>query len=161
MASEPKKRVQASPSYSGLKPASSKASSAARGSSRKRDTRCEVLLRKALWGLGVRYRVAVDRLPGKPDVVMAKHSTVIFIDGDFWHGRDLEARLDKLREGHNAGYWVEKILKNVERDRRHDEALRASGWRVLRFWEKDVLRDAEGIARAVADLVGSRGGRQT
>lgn len=157
MASEPKKKERTSPTYSGLKPSSSRASSAARGSSRKRDTRCEVLLRKALWRLGLRYRVAVDRLPGKPDVVMAKHSTVIFVDGDFWHGRDLEARLAKLREGHNAGYWVEKIQKNVERDRRHDEALRAAGWKVLRFWEKDVLRDADGIARTVADLIEGRG----
>jgi DNA mismatch endonuclease (patch repair protein) len=64
----------------------------------------------------------------------------IFCDGDFWHGRDLAKRLTKLERGHNATYWVSKVSRNVERDRRQAQALEAAGWVVLRFWETDILR---------------------
>lgn len=147
------RKPRTTPSYAGLIAASSKASTAARATSRKRDTRCEMLLRRTLWRLGLRYRVAVSTLPGKPDVVMKKYRLAIFIDGDFWHGRDLEARLGRLAAGHNAAYWVQKILRNVERDRRHDKDLRADGWTVLRLWEKDILRDPAGAADAVLEVL--------
>ena len=79
----------------------------------------------------------------------------VFCDGDFWHGRDLSARLAKLAAGHNAPYWVAKIESNVARDRRNDAALRADGWLVLRYWESQVLRDAEEIAQSIAEVVRS------
>lgn len=141
------------PSFVGLKPASALASSTARSTSGKRDSRCELVLRKALWALGLRYRVAVKTLPGKPDIVMSRHRIAIFCDGDFWHGRDLDRRLRQLGAGHNASYWVAKIRGNVERDRRHDAALRAAGWIVLRFWERDILRASVEIARKVLEIV--------
>jgi DNA mismatch endonuclease (patch repair protein) len=73
----------------------------------------------------------------------------VFCDGDFWHGRDLAVRLAKLAKGHNAPYWVAKIQTNVARDRRHDAALAANGWTVLRYWESDVIRNASAIASEV------------
>ncbi|MDQ3300587.1 MAG: very short patch repair endonuclease, partial [Myxococcota bacterium] len=90
--------------FAGLRPSSTRATSAARGASRKRDTLPEIVLRRALFARGLRYRVAPDGLPGKPDVVFGRARVVVFCDGDFWHGRDLAARIAKLERGHNAPY---------------------------------------------------------
>jgi len=143
-------------SYKGLHSASDRASAAARGSSRKVGTRCEVLLRRALWSRGLRYRIVVPGLPGRPDIVLTRARVVVFCDGDFWHGRDLEQREERLARGHNPAYWLAKIRGNVERDRRHDEALRTAGWLVLRYWETDILRDTDSIADAIVMAVRRR-----
>jgi DNA mismatch endonuclease (patch repair protein) len=82
-------------------------------------------------------------------VVFIKQRVAVFCDGDFWHGRDLESRLAKLARGHNAAYWIAKIQRNVERDRKTTSALDAAGWIVLRFWETEVLRET----RAVVDRI--------
>lgn len=147
---------QAAPSYKGLSAASPTASRIASAGSAKRDTRPEVLLRQALWRIGLRYRVDVGSLPGRPDVVVPAARLAVFCDGDFWHGRDLRSRLKKLASGHNARYWVSKIKGNVDRDRRVDRLLNDSGWEVLRLWERDVLADPEYAARAVLRVVRSR-----
>jgi DNA mismatch endonuclease, patch repair protein len=107
--------------------------------------------------MGLRYRLDVSTLPGRPDIVLAKHRLVVFCDGDFWHGRNLDARLAKLAGGHNAAYWVKKISSNVARDRGHDASLRAAGWRVIRLWEGDILRDSEGAAMRVVDATRAGG----
>lgn len=143
-------------SFAGLKPASARASTAARGASRKRDTRCELLLRRAVWRLGLRYRIDVATLPGRPDIVFGRERVAVFCDGDFWHGRNYEERVARLQQGHNAPYWVAKIGGNVARDVRNTEVLRAEGWMVLRFWESDVLKDVEAAANQVADAVFAR-----
>ena len=78
---------------------------------------------------------------------------VVFCDGDFWHGRDLDARVGRLARGHNAPYWIAKIEANVRRDRHTDRALTESGWTVLRFWERDILRRVDEIADGVATAV--------
>jgi DNA mismatch endonuclease (patch repair protein) len=83
---------------------------------------------------------------------------VVFCDGDFWHGRDLEARIARLRNGHNAPYWVAKIQTNVARDARNTLALRQQGWTVLRFWETDILASAAAVASRVEAVL--REGRQ-
>lgn len=144
------------PSYRGLAPASPRASKAARAASRKSNTRCEVLLRRILWHRGLRYRVAVRELPGCPDIVFAKHNLVVFCDGDFWHGRDLARRLRRLADGHNAPYWMAKIRANARRDVVNNRRLAGAGWRVLRFWETDVLKDPEGAAQKILHAVARR-----
>src|SRR5215469_10089649 len=131
------KEPRVTPSFQGLQSASAFASAAARGASRKVNTRCELLLRRALWQRGLRYRLHHPGLPGRPDIVFRKHGLVVFCDGDFWHGRDLETRLTKLTRGHNAAYWVAKVKANVERDLRHTRTLKDLGWVVLRVWETD------------------------
>jgi DNA mismatch endonuclease, patch repair protein len=154
-----KANSRSTPSFEGLRAASPGRSRAARGASRKRDTKPEVALRKALFARGYRYRVDVTTLPGRPDIVFPGAKVACFVDGDYWHGRDLDDRIAKLEGGHNAAYWVKKIITNVERDRRHDAALRAAGWVVIRLWETDVNEDpataAELVCRAV--LLGSAG----
>jgi DNA mismatch endonuclease, patch repair protein len=141
--------------FLGLRPSSPRAAAAARGASRKRDTRPELALRRQLWRLGVRYRVDVRDLPGRPDIVLPRARIAIFCDGDFWHGRDLDARIAKLKRGHNAPYWVAKIAGNVARDRRNDEALAAAGWYVMRFWESDIHRDTTTIAERIRAALAS------
>lgn len=140
--------------YDGLAPASADASKAARGSSRKRDTRCELALRAALRVRGLRnYRIDVQKLPGRPDLVFTRARVVVFCDGDFWHGRDLANRLRQLTSGHNAPYWVAKIQGNVERDRRRDVELKLLGYRVIRLWESEILRDPAAAAEVVRAAV--------
>ncbi|MFP3939833.1 MAG: very short patch repair endonuclease [Thermoanaerobaculia bacterium] len=149
------------PSYRGRQPASAHASAAARGSSKKSDTRCEVLLRSVLWRDGCRFRKNVSNLPGNPDIVFTRCRVAIFCDGDFWHGRHWEERRRKLQAGTNAAYWVEKIRRNRERDREYTHLLEEGGWLVLRFWETDILADPDGIAQEVLRVVDQRGHRNT
>ena len=146
MMRSPKRRT---PSFEGLQPASKSASAAARGASKKGDTRCELVLRSELWRRGHRYRLHVPGLPGRPDIVFPRQRVVVFCDGDFWHGRDLNHRFAKLSQGHNSAYWIAKIKRNAERDVRQTRALEAAGWTVLRFWETEVLARTDEIADEV------------
>jgi DNA mismatch endonuclease (patch repair protein) len=105
--------------------------------------------------LGLRYRVNDLRLPGKPDLVFQGARLVVFVDGDFWHGRDLAERRARLAHGHNAAYWIAKVEANLARDVRQAHALEQDGWTVLRVWESDVLGDADRYARTIAEAVAS------
>ena len=142
-----------SPSYRKLRPASSKASAAARGASRKGNTLPELALRRALWQKGLRYRTHDSALPGCPDIVFRQARVAIFCDGDFWHGRELASRIALLRAGHNSAYWISKIETNVERDARNVRSLTKLGWRVLRFWESDIRRDVDRVVSTVLEAV--------
>ena len=143
---------RSTPTFAGLKPASLKARRAAQGASKKSDTKCEVVLRQTLCAMGLRYRRSVPGIPGRPDFVFPRERVVVFCDGDFWHGRNLQSRLARLSRGHNAPYWVEKICTNVQRDNAVSQRLSAVGWDVVRLWETDILRDPVGAAA----LVGAR-----
>jgi DNA mismatch endonuclease (patch repair protein) len=144
------KRQRSTPSFAGRHPASPGARQAARGASKKGDTKCEVVLRRTIWAMGLRYRRLVPGIPGRPDLLFPRQRIAVFCDGDFWHGRDLESRLARLSRGHNAPYWVEKIRTNVQRDRAVSERLSAEGWHVVRLWETEILCDPVGAAAVVA-----------
>lgn len=101
------------------------------------DTNIEVMLRKALWHNGVRYRKNFKVFDCHPDIVITKYKIAIFCDGVFWHGKEMQKRSIK----HNARYWNEKIRRNVERDLENTIELRDNGWIVLRFWEDDIQHD--------------------
>ena len=149
-------KIRKAPSFKSLAPASKAASRAASASSLKRNTRCELLLRRELSSRGIRYRLTSPSLPGKPDLVFPRAKLAVFCDGDFWHGRELRARLKRLERGHNANYWTRKIMRNVERDRAQTRALVSSGWIVLRFWESDILGDSIVIADQVERVLVER-----
>lgn len=78
---------------------------------------------------------------------------MVFCDGDFWHGRHWESRRKKLAQGSNPGYWIPKILRNKERDKEQTRVLRKAGWKVLRLWETDILRNPEAVAKKVQKVV--------
>jgi DNA mismatch endonuclease (patch repair protein) len=106
-----------------------------------RDTEPEAIFRRALRRAGLRsFRACDASLPGKPDIVLPGKGLAIFVDGDFWHGHQYQARgfesvQAQLFGVHNAEYWTTKISRNVSRDFNNTGALLSSGWRVLRFWE--------------------------
>ena len=101
----------------------------------------EQILAKKLWHMGYRYRKNDKRLPGSPDIAILRHRIAIFVDGEFWHGKDWETRKPRLQR--NREYWIEKIEENIARDIRVDRQLRENGWIPLHFWSKDVLKDTE------------------
>jgi DNA mismatch endonuclease, patch repair protein len=143
-------------SYKGFRPASPEASRAARGSSNKKNTRCEVALRRALWAAGCRYRKDVAGLPGRPDIVFVKARIAMFCDGDFWHGRDWEVRRQKLSRGTNSRYWTAKIQRNIERDWQITSDLQEMGWTVLRVWESQIEADPGAVAQIVVATLRGR-----
>ena len=101
-----------------------------------KDTKIEVLLRKALWHQGIRYRKNLKICNCHPDIVITKHKIAIFCDGDFWHGKP-----SKYSVHTNSNYWNDKIKRNMERDLENTIALRDNGWIVLRFWESEIRQD--------------------
>ena len=106
-----------------------------------KNTRPEMKLRRELWSRGLRYRVNLKTLTGKPDIVFTKAKLAVFCDGDFWHGHNWAIRgLPSLEEEleHYNKYWSLKILTNIERDKKVTFNLEVSGWTVLRFWESDI-----------------------
>jgi DNA mismatch endonuclease, patch repair protein len=144
--------VSRAPRYEGFAPTSKVASETKKRVPRM-GTKAERALRSALWAAGLRFRKNAGDLPGKPDVIFRKARVALFVDGDFWHGRAWSDRKRRLLAGSNAAYWVAKIEANMARDQRKTRELEALGWRVLRLWETDVLRDPTAAAAAVADVV--------
>ena len=110
------------------------------------NTKPEMLLRKELFARGLRYRVNMRALPGRPDVVFTKAKLAVFVDGDFWHGHNWAIRgygsLEKELERYSQ-YWRKKILRNIERDNEVNTKLSDDGWIVLRFWESDIKSDLD------------------
>src|SRR4051794_40879553 len=117
------------PQFRGLAPASA-LTSRIKSRNRATDTRPEMRLRRALFQLGARYRLHSRDLFGRPDIVFRRAKVVVFVDGDFWHGRNWAQRRQRLAEGSNSDYWVAKIKANRIRDRHHSAALEAGGWLV-------------------------------
>lgn len=98
---------------------------------RGRDTKPELVVRRWLWRQGFRYRLYVKSLPGRPDIVMRKWRTVIFVNGCFWHGHECQ----RQRPRTHAQFWEEKIERNRARDARNQALLQAAGWHVIVIWE--------------------------
>lgn len=117
--------------------------------------KAETLLAKRLWSLGHRYRRNYKKLPGSPDIALTKFKIAVFVDGEFWHGKDWAARKERLQ--HNREYWIEKIEENIARDRRVDAELLQMGWTPVHFWEEDVLKDPDACVWAVIELMTDEG----
>lgn len=111
---------------------------------RSRNTEPEQRLRKALWRLGLRYRLGA-KLPGSPDIVFVSARIAIFVDGCFWHNCPIHGELPVT----NREYWQAKITRNEDRDRRVDEELQHLGWNVLRVWEHDIDQNVESVAEQI------------
>ena len=111
----------------------------------------EQLLAKKLWHMGYRYRKNDKRLPGSPDIAIPRYRIAIFVDGEFWHGKDWEIRKPRLKS--NREYWIEKIEENIARDKRVDDQLRAIDWTPIHFWSKDVLKDADSCISDIINFI--------
>jgi DNA mismatch endonuclease (patch repair protein) len=104
-----------------------------------KNTKPEIIFRKMLWSHGIRYRINYNKIPGKPDIAIAKHKVAIFIDGTFWHGYNWEGKKKKIRS--NSSYWIAKIEKNIARDKSTNSQLNELGWIVLRFWDFEINKN--------------------
>ena len=113
--------------------------------------KAEILLAKALWHQGYRYRKNDKRLPGSPDIAILKYHIAVFVDGEFWHGKDWEAR--KMRLKRNREYWIEKIEENMARDLRDDHLLVQAGWVPIHFWEKEVIKDLSTCVATIEEII--------
>lgn len=117
-----------------------------------RDTKPEVMLRKALWHKGIRYRKNYRGLPGTPDIALTRERIAIFVDGDFWHARNHQNNPgEQVRS--NKEYWKKHLGRNVERDKEVNDALTEEGWLVLRFWESEIRRDLEGCLKRIGEYL--------
>ena len=101
-----------------------------------KDTKPEMVVRRYLWGRGFRYRLNQPRLPGKPDIVMRKYRTCIFVNGCFWHGHE-GCRYYTIPKT-NTEFWVNKVKRNKERDLKVQHELAAMGWHSIIIWECEL-----------------------
>ena len=115
------------------------------------NTSIEVLLRKALWHSGIRYRINYKKLPGTPDIAITKHRLAIFCDGEFWHGKGWETKPSKIQS--NREYWIKKIDRNIDRDNETNKALTYRGWTVIRFWGIDIQKNLMGCVEDVKEEI--------
>lgn len=121
------------------------------GKIRSKNTKPELLFRKALWKKNVRYRIDNKKLPGKPDVSIKKYKLAIFIDGEFWHGYDWDNR--KLEIKSNRLFWIPKIERNMQRDRQVNQILSEMGYTVFRFWSNEILKDLNTCINDVLEYI--------
>ena len=100
---------------------------------RSKDTTPELIVRRLIFSLGFRYRLHRSDLPGKPDIVFPSQKKIIFVHGCFWHGHTCK-RGDRMPK-QNREYWKQKIIRNIERDKKHRDKLKKIGWQVKIIWE--------------------------
>lgn len=106
---------------------------------RGKDTEIEIKVRKYLFSRGFRFRKNVTNMPGKPDIVLPKYKTVIFIHGCYWH-RHAGCK-NCTTPNTNREFWLEKFEKNIQNDSKHQQELEAAGWKVLILWECEIEND--------------------
>lgn len=116
---------------------------------RSKDTKPEMVVRRWLWAEGYRYRLNLKRLPGKPDIVLRRFHTVIFVNGCFWHGHEDKSCFRAPKS--NVDFWNSKIQRNRERDKRNYLKLGEMGWNVIVVWECQLApRCREDTLRAIS-----------
>lgn len=120
-----------------------------------KDSRIELLLRQELWSRGLRYRKNAKSVFGHPDIVFVGKKVAVFCDSEFWHGYDWENRKKDIKS--NKDFWISKIERNMARDTEVNDYLRSNGWKVLRFWGKQIEKDAAGCADLIEEEVMGNG----
>lgn len=111
-----------------------------------KNTSLEILVRKKLFADGFRYKINDSSLPGKPDIVLPKYHTVIFVNGCFWHRHNCKlAAIPKT----NTEYWINKFKKNEENDEKNYRLLRNYGWHVIVVWECEIKEDVDKLIKSI------------
>jgi DNA mismatch endonuclease (patch repair protein) len=105
---------------------------------RGKDTEPEMVVRRMIHRMGLRYALHRRDLPGNPDLVFVSRARIVFVHGCFWHGHS--CRSGRNRPSSNRGYWIPKLERNCARDRANQRALRRAGWRVLTIWECETRK---------------------
>ncbi len=118
---------------------------------RSKDTTIELMLRKKLWQMGLRFRKHYNII-GKPDIAFPKQKLAIFCDSNFWHGYNWETQKNSIKS--NRSYWIAKIEGNIERDKQVTQWLEDKGWIVIRFWEHELRKDIDFCTNKIMELLG-------
>ena len=118
-----------------------------------KDTSIELLLRKALWKKGIRYRKNYKKIPGTPDIAITQYKIAIFCDSEFFHGKDWEVLRPKLEKGSNPDFWIKKIGKNIEHDNEINKELNFLGWTVIRFWGNDIKKKTDECIKVIEEVI--------
>lgn len=113
-------------------------------------TKAEIKLAKALWTKGYRYRKNNKKIFGKPDLTFSKYKLAIFVDSEFFHGKDFETKKKPLN---NAEFWEKKIARNIERDKEVNAFLTANGWTVLRFWSTEIKKNLDSVIDKIESTI--------
>lgn len=122
-----------------------------------KDSKIEIMLGKALWRKGYRYRKNDNTVFGKPDFTFKKYKIAIFCDSEFWHGRNWQTR--KHDHKTNIEFWHKKIERNIERDKEVNEELNRQGWAIIRFWGQDIKKNLLICVQKVEDTINERKNR--
>lgn len=121
---------------------------------RAKDTKIERKLAMALWNRGFRYRKNDKSVFGTPDLVFKRKKVALFVDSEFWHGKDWQTQKDRIKS--NREFWLKKIEANIRRDILVNITLQKEGWTVLRFWGKEVEKEIERCVEEVAEALGEK-----
>ena len=119
---------------------------------RSNGTAIEKKLGKAIWAAGLRYRKNYKKVEGKPDFVITKHQVVVFCDSSFWHGyKNMTTKRHNFKS--NKEFWVNKISRNIKRDKEVNRILRREGWKVFRFWDFQIQKDVNKCVEKVLTTI--------
>lgn len=116
---------------------------------RSENTKVERLVFRELRRRGIYFQKHYKRAKGKPDIALPRKKKAVFIDGDFWHGRNFLKQKERLPKK----YWLSKIEKNVRNDRRNRLALKKAGWKILRVWEKETIKNPENMINKISKFL--------
>lgn len=117
----------------------------------------ETVFAKKLYKVGIRYRRNNRDIQGKPDISIKKYKLAIFIDGEFWHGKDWEIQKNKIKS--NRDYWIPKIEKNIQRDALTNRILEENEWKVFRFWSRDLSKRTDEYINLIKKYIQEYGRR--
>mgnify|MGYP004417269856 CR=1 FL=1 len=121
---------------------------------RSTNTKAEIRLAKALWNLGYRYRKNNRTVFGTPDLTFKKLKIAIFVDSEFFHGKDWETQKDRVKT--NTEFWQKKIERNIQRDIEVNTYLESQNWKVLRFWSAEIEKNLEDCVTKIQSEIISR-----
>lgn len=116
-----------------------------------KDTKEEILLAKALWQKGYRYRKNNKSVFGTPDLTFKKYKIAIFVDGEFFHGYNWEDKKEKIKS--NREYWIPKIERNMQRDKDVNQYLIKNGWKIIRFWSTFVKQNLDDCIQVIENEI--------
>ncbi len=119
-----------------------------------KDSEIEILLRKELWKRSIRYRKNVKTVFGRPDIAFIGKKVAVFCDSEFWHGYDWENKKNDIHT--RRDFWIPKIERNMARDIEVTEKLQSEGWKVLRFWGRDIKKNVISCADIIEEALEER-----